>query len=816
MADETGPFPPQQILSEFRQKYPDYADRTDQELAQALTVKYPDSYGKIFSGFLQQRPAQMPQAPATSYPLSEAAGDVGKGALRVGLPAIGATLGMGVGGPAGAMAFGAGGDLIAKKLTGDTTPMGPGEMAASGVTSLFGGLPAKGAGMLARPVSQESQLVMGQAARLGIPLNAAENTGRAGLAQSYANLGRYPSSATRVEQFGTERRAAIQQAGESIAQPRDLVQAGEGVARRIGAVQTGQEQAAEEAVNRFTTSLGKPAEREAFGTEFQKTVWEFNRQRRARASQLYDHAENTLGDLASPAATLNGVAGGMAQKEARLQGVRNPTLGRTAGGLESATAADASATVNVRGMPPEQVSDLIRMGGGGVGGSPAVSDLPTEFVKLYKLDQPRNMTFSEMRDIQSRLSGMIQKSHDDYTKNKLGDLHDAITNDIKLLANNTPGAEYLHQANNFYKKEVAGYFGRRTPMRGLLDESQVDRVTDKLMNADSPAMVRQVMEVLSPRPGLGLPRNQGATISGANLQDTYRASFMNRLHDEGLNPATGQWDPARYLRATDRYSDDTLKAVLGPKFNEFAKVRSTLQRDLQPTSREPLYSTLAKADEAQIPGRLLTFVKNNNHEDVQAVLSTLGPNADAAKEAMWTEFMRKSASPDTKQFSIQRFMNQTKELDPRTREILLGPAGAQKLGEFENVLRRIQTVGSFGMNPSESARGILGAGQMEHGFRLALQTLSGKGNLGGGKLATAAGAGVLGTMVGGPGLGTTAAAAVITDGLLRPNVMSKFLLSERGIDLLTRGLTVSPGTKQAITLASELAAFGAKNGLSDQ
>jgi hypothetical protein len=154
---------------------------------------------------------------------------------------------------------------------------------------------------------------------------------------------------------------------------------------------------------------------------------------------------------------------------------------------------------------------------------------------------------------------------------------------------------------------------------------------------------------------------------------------------------------------------------------------------------------------------------------------------------MWTKLMGESVTPDTGQFSIQRFMSRTSQIDAPTREILLGAGGAQKLAELETVLKRIQSTGSFGMNPSETARGLLGASQLSGAFDLALRGLTG-------------------------GLGARSA-IMITGGLLRPNIMAKFMTSPQGIDLLTRGLTVSPGTVQATRLVGELAAFGAKEGI---
>ena len=781
---------PPRYLQEFRAQYPGaYDDVPDRNLARALIKKDPIRWTPLV-GDLVMAQQQPPGPGTTNLTTTDVLRGVGKGA-DFGLPLIGAMGGGAVGmpmGPGGAMlggglggALGQQGANVVNQLISGIDPAAAqprslleqaGRSAEAGLTGMQGegvGQLAIGAGrrFATRGMSNADIGFMQDAARFGIPTTAGERTlsPSIGMAESYP--GRFPLGVGPVEKFARARRLKTQGAAEEIGAkfggPADLQTAGTTIKSELEDLATAQISAAEESVMRFVQGMGRPKGRVELGETFSRALRRAQETRRAQASEIYEQAATEFGDAKAPATNLYGAAKQLTGVESTVPGVQGRTAS-VAGGVQKRT---GPAPVDPADMSPEQLMELARAGagqGGGLsfGGPLALQDLPAEFVRKYGLDKPQPLTFANLREYQQRLSGLIRVTQDDFTKRKLKGLFDAVSTDIDQMG---AGAETLRQANRFYKDEVAQYFGRRTFVRDLMDMSEKDRMVERLMGVDSPTQVRQIMRVIP-----------------ADLRATYQASFVQRLHDEGLDAATGQWSPTRFLRAANAYSDDTLKELLGGRYAEFGKLRGTLQRQAAKESSDPLFGQIARADEPAVLGK---FLRKHRAEDVQTVFGNLSePGKQQARRAAWDDILGRSVDPQTNAFSHGRFLTRVNEIDDKTWKAFLGDDAFESLGQLRRVLQRIQTSGRIGENPSQTARGVGTMSQMTGATGLAAGSAVGKFS---------------------PGQFTVTAVT-----LASPWLFGKFLMSKRGIDLLTKGVLARPGTEQAIRVGSQMAAFIAR------
>lgn len=769
-------------LEEFRKQYPDYNDLSDAELSAALVKKDPAKWSRI----LPPPPDPMgslPGIPPTS--MGQEALGAGKTALDLGLSIGGPVVGGLVGGPAGAMLGGVAGMGAANLLRPPQQQMGPEEI---GLWSVLGGLPGAGVkgvtNLGSRTLKPEDLAIKKAAASFADPisLTAGEQTGSAGLAQVEAYGAKFPASAQRIKDFQAARRTQVQSAtgeiaGDIGARRATSATAGAQVKGEIGALAAAQPSAAEEALNRFSASIGRgAADREVFGKTMRDALWQANRDRRAAASAVYDGVASQLGDKTGPAINLNAAATGLVEQETGLLGVQDTKTLRASTGLGQQTGPIPTVV-----LTPEQQIEAMRMANRGTLGGPGttaqgaqfgqaanifesriqkVADLPTDFVKQYGLDQPRPRSFGDLREIQSRLGSMIRSTQDDSTRRRLKELFDGVSQDINTIAGET-GASDLAAANNFYKNEVATLFGRKTYLRGIMGKTENDKVADALLATDSPAQVKSILRVVSPQAG-----------------SDFRATVLNKLHDGAIDPVSGQFSPEKYLRGLSNYSEDTMRAMLGTKFSEFARLRDMLQRDVQPGAQDAVFKRVLGAEDRLA---LQTFTKENASKDVTRVMDTLSPDVQQqARGARWNQIVQDSTNDKTGSFEFGRFLTQINKMDPATRTAFFGDQVTEKIGNLERVLQRVVSEGGV----RDSTQGI--------GSQIgAMAQIGGSLRYAGGILT-----------------GSTTIPQALANGLVlvSPSMIAKLATDPRGIELLVHGLQIKPGTIKAVEAAGVVAA----------
>lgn len=768
-------------LEEFRQQYPDYNDLSDAELSAALVKKDPVKWGRILPPTANPM-ASLPGIPGGTSP-GALAGGMGREALGAGRTAL--DLALSVGGPvAGGAAFGPPGAVLggiagmgaANLLRPPEQQMGLPEI---GLFSLLGGLPGAAAGQvsnLGSRVLKPADLMVKRAAgsfREPISLTAGEQTGSAGLAQIEAYGSKFPGSSQIIKEFQATRRGQVQAATGEIAG--DIgspgvgpASAGATVKGEIRALGDAQTSAAEEALNRFSASIGRGAtDREVFGKTMRDALWQANRDRRAAASAVYDGIESQLGANTGPATNLNAAAARLVQQETGLRGVQDTRTLRAATGLEQQTSA-----IPVVALTPQQQIEAGTMAGTGpqrnlqsalsISQNPVqrVADLPTDFVKQYGLDELRPRSFGDLREIQSRLGGMIRLTQDDSTRRRLKGLFDAVSQDVAELAGRE-GATNLAVANNFYKNEIAALFGRKTYLRGIMGKTENDKVADALLATDSPAQVKSILRVISPQAG-----------------DDFRATVLNKLHDAAIDAVSGQFSPEKYLRGLSSYSEDTMRAMLGSKYPEFNRLHLMLQRDVQPGAQAPVFTRVLGAEDRLA---LQTFTKENASADVTRIMDTLSPSAqEQARAGRWTQIVQDSTNDKTGTFEFGRFQTQMSKMDPATREAFFGPDVTEKIGKLETVLQRVISEGGV----RDSSQGV--------GSQIgAMAQIGGAVRYAGGVLT-----------------GSTTIPQALANGMLliSPSMIAKLATTPKGIDLLVHGLQISPGTLKGVTVAGTIAA----------
>lgn len=770
-------------LSEYRKQFPAYDDMTDAELSFALIKSDPQQWRPLLRDYVNislGQPQtmfgniQVPQTPGLGDPTATKTtpGALALEGLRtvadIGLPAAGGIAGAAVPG-GGLMTAGAGaalGGYGAKALRGEFMPDLP-SLGLDAALGALGVLPAKLGGMaVARPdVAGGEALSAAQSFRRRIHLTASEQSGKAGMAQFERFPERFPSSATRYGRYAERRHeevgAAMREIAGEAGATTTIDEAGAIVKRTVRGIRQQETQAAERESADLILGFGRPAEREGLGKTWKDAYWRLNNERRAMASVKYDAAEQAVQGQSRPATQLRNRAEAVFETERILRGI-SPSQPRAA----------AQGAMRATQPPEQQVLEQFEglLGKQGIGMADLPPDTARQFVEKYGLNQAQSLSFQQMRAIQSELGRLMDLTKGDKARRGLRDLFEAVSADIDTFQN-----PLIAEANRFYKKDVAALFGPHSNLRKLSDVSETDRIADKLLKLDSPSQVRALMVPLS--------------VDEAGV---YRSTFLKQIHDAGVNIQTLEWDPAKYLRATAHYSDDTIKTLLGSGgFTKYAAVRDRARAAVAKIEGDLTSSRILGAQDEKV---LSVLVRDNATKDVARMMAGFDePTKAVARAGKWQELIFNAENKQEGGFSLVRFRNQLASIDPATRQAFFGDRMAARIGQLQKVLQRIGHTGAMSANPSETAKGIGGMAQIQGIFRL-----------GGGLAAGGLG---LGAATGTIDPSTVAIGALV---LLSPNLIGRLVTSERGIALLTQGLIAKPGTQAATRVLGELAAFGVK------
>jgi hypothetical protein len=257
-----------------------------------------------------------------------------------------------------------------------------------------------------------------------------------------------------------------------------------------------------------------------------------------------------------------------------------------------------------------------------------------------------------------------------------------------------------------------------------------------------------------------------------------------------LNQASagGEFSPEKFFgQFTPRaYSPAYLEAALKPEgaaalqrlSGTFAGVSDVAQDLAAPASVQALAKLVeAGKFDKLVPGM---FAAGSSRGALQAVQGEVGPAVSDQAAAAWLhDLVTRATDAQTGQFSLQRYLSSMSERNYSQgfmADALREPPRVEALGRIIGILQQVQGGRLSGANSSQTARALIGWAQLGTAVSLA------------GKMA-------YNQEVTGEDVGAAA-------GLMAPNLLGRWLLSERGIALLTR--------TQAPQLPQNLARIAAK------
>lgn len=600
---------------------------------------------------------------------------------------------------------------------------------------------------LQRSLRPEEVQMLADAAKHGIRVLGNEITGLTGQSALTGYPQKFPLGSgpmvKAAQRRAKETQGAVERLGQQFGPRTDLQAAGRTIKTQMESVDQAQTEAAEEAVTRFIQSFGRPRSTAELGAVAGTNISVREEARRKAIGTIYDRFGHEMGDRTIQATNLHRTTSEMAEFEDKLRGVKT-RIGTVAAGLKSATG-------------PKRTAE--EMGLNQLAKSESGQDFVLDMIRSLKLDQLRDMDFPTLRAMQERLGALGRSVRDDDTKRRLGLLFKAVSKDIDVMAAGNPT---LRRANHLYGEHVAPYFTRRQYLRGLRDEPDPTRVGEALLTVGTPQQARQILQHLP-----------------VNTAESWRATLIERLHDAGINPLTNEFSPSLFLRAAGRrYDPETLQTILGArKYDEFRQLANSFHRT--PGDIEPLFGQIARTDEHKVLG---TFLQKNASNDVEAVFRHLDePAKQQARSAAVGKLIQDAIDPQTRQFSLQKFLSSTEHIDPATWKAFLGDKAADDMTSLIRVLNRIQQETRIGANPSQTAHGMMAWTQIGGAMALGTSTAMGKEDV-----------------------GSFTAKGLI---LLHPWMLAKLLTSDRGIKLLSQGLTIKPGTEAAMRLGSQIGAL---------
>ena len=465
---------------------------------------------------------------------------------------------------------------------------------------------------------------------------------------------------------------------------------------------------------------------------------------RAEASRRYDEVETLAGD--APVVTLTQTGQRSQQilsEEQALKGLGKTALTRAAGAAEGAAGP---------GVPSQ------------------LQNLPREVIESLGLDRGEPITFKQARLLESRISGLLRTTTDDYVKRQLRSLRDAVRADVETFTQTAPGdlGVKLREANEFYRTRVAQPFGSDSAIRTLLDEVEPAKVEAMLFDkrgAERMLEIKAEMDRVDP------------TAWGH-----VRRRFGDRFIDGAMDPVTGTFSTERFAQAVAQYPPEVRRAILGDQAPGFNRLVDRYQEAARapgavpsPIQADAIFRAYAKA----VPEDIVQGLGKLQPSELATLKAKLGPEVWKPIGGAWWDDVVKEKSMGKGGFSRALFLKQLKSTNPETLRELIGAQAYDDVEKLRGLLERQERVNPLGDNPSGTAQALVGSDQLW-------------------SLIPLAGSVFVGNVAG------------ITQGLniaLTPTLVAQLLSHPQGIRLLTEGMQAPQGSKAAQDAAIRMGVY---------
>ena len=555
------------------------------------------------------------------------------------------------------------------------------------------------------------------AKRQGLEMTAGAKSGAPAVSLLESIPGRFPigrqtaePTFTRVQESG---RQATERLGQKLGPEVSLETAGKTIRSEIGSIGRAQENAPTVLLDDFIDSLGASRQGKlGLGGSIQEGLRASEKARRTEATSLYNEALD-LGGRDAPVSltSLQEVSSKMVALEGRLRGVESKTAGRATKLQETS----GVPLLRAEDLPSEAIQSLMRTNPNlvallqeGRGISPQA--LPQEFITTYGLNTVGTRTLEEAITIQQRLKSLVRNTPDDYTRRQLRDLADAITNDIASFGQSSGGefGEKLAAASQNYKEEVASLFAEKSPLRKILNVAPGQAAT-KILNTKSPDELLALMR--------GLPQRQ--------RKETQRMVFET-IKGRALDPKTGEVSSIKLEDALNRFGEENLSILLGPRVRDLASLRKTLSTGFGRGTQEPVLGQMLTGSPENLVNSLARG-KIKSLDDFDAVWKSLsGQGQSQTRSSLYGEVLKNSIDPATGKFSQERFIRQKEQIPEAIWDRMVSADFGGALRDIEMVFRRNISLSRAAANPSQTAMGLLGPSQVLGGMALAGSTAFGR------------------------------------------------------------------------------------------
>lgn len=285
-------------------------------------------------------------------------------------------------------------------------------------------------------------------------------------------------------------------------------------------------------------------------------------------------------------------------------------------------------------------------------------------------------------------------------------------------------------------------------------------------------------------------KNKLFTFEGMDL---LRKEIRSRLR---VAERAGRDNDARKLRDLANSLSEDITSTAN-KFPEAAhlldEADKNYRKEIAPFfTKDAFPRKLSNKDASQIV-KTAIWGNRDRPENIELIKQAIKKPEEFAKisRAWWEDLVDKSFDPKTKLFSSGRLLTNYNKFTPEVKQSLLGPELAQTSDRMMELFSALERSRIAGENPSQTARGLLSAGQIMGAITIVpTRAFHGMTALATGQVREAMSE--LGGALGQLGV------------LLTPAGIARIVTSPGGIQWLTTGMQLQPGTKEATMIGSKL------------